>query len=98
MAVAGHRKGGQAVRGPPVTPSARRYASRVGLGLPSPPAPRARRRRLRPAAESSPAEPERAPETDRKSTRLNSSHVKISYAVFCLKKKNTPVLQSPSKV
>src|SRR5690606_41970574 len=27
-------------------------------------------------------------EQDRKSTRLNSSHVKISYAVFCLKKKN----------
>src|SRR5690625_5873720 len=27
-------------------------------------------------------------ETDRKSTRLNSSHVAISYAVFCLKKKN----------
>src|SRR5690625_7237756 len=26
--------------------------------------------------------------TDRKSTRLNSSHVAISYAVFCLKKKN----------
>src|SRR5690606_41572600 len=26
---------------------------------------------------------------DRKSTRLNSSHVKISYAVFCLEKKNT---------
>src|SRR5215475_12830333 len=26
--------------------------------------------------------------TDRKSTRLNSSHVKISYAVFCLKKNN----------
>src|SRR5690606_39642299 len=30
---------------------------------------------------------------DRKSTRLNSSHVKISYAVFCLKKK--PPLISP---
>src|SRR5690606_36290174 len=30
---------------------------------------------------------------DRKSTRLNSSHVKISYAVFCLKKK-TPVATS----
>src|SRR5437867_7181675 len=30
---------------------------------------------------------------DRKSTRLNSSHRTISYAVFCLKKKNT--LQSP---
>src|SRR6266480_7105495 len=30
---------------------------------------------------------------DRKSTRLNSSHMSISYAVFCLKKKNnTPAL------
>src|SRR5690625_6574444 len=29
------------------------------------------------------------PRLDRKSTRLNSSHVAISYAVFCLKKKNT---------
>src|SRR3712207_7650092 len=28
-------------------------------------------------------------ERDRKSTRLNSSHANISYAVFCLKKKNT---------
>src|SRR5256885_8796705 len=28
---------------------------------------------------------------DRKSTRLNSSHLVISYAVFCLKKKNTPL-------
>src|SRR5437868_9451980 len=30
-------------------------------------------------------------EEDRKSTRLNSSHVSISYAVFCLKKNNTMV-------
>src|SRR5436309_7346595 len=30
---------------------------------------------------------------DRKSTRLNSSHVKISYAVFCLKKKNARVIE-----
>src|SRR5690554_7167287 len=29
---------------------------------------------------------------DRKSTRLNSSHVRISYAVFCLKKKNCPLM------
>src|SRR3712207_7573204 len=29
---------------------------------------------------------------DRKSTRLNSSHANISYAVFCLKKKNTFLL------
>src|SRR3712207_7953298 len=28
---------------------------------------------------------------DRKSTRLNSSHANISYAVFCLKKKNIPI-------
>src|SRR3712207_8794952 len=31
------------------------------------------------------------PGLDRKSTRLNSSHANISYAVFCLKKKNTSV-------
>src|SRR5437870_5342927 len=31
--------------------------------------------------------PSRIGRTDRKSTRLNSSHVAISYAVFCLKKK-----------
>src|SRR2546426_10430688 len=30
------------------------------------------------------------PKTDRKSTRLNSSHLVISYAVFCLKKKKEP--------
>src|SRR5690349_22167631 len=30
---------------------------------------------------------------DRKSTRLNSSHVEISYAVFCLKKKNKKDIQ-----
>src|SRR5438874_5063536 len=32
---------------------------------------------------------------DRKSTRLNSSHVEISYAVFCLKKKKLPPAESP---
>src|SRR5690554_784762 len=32
-------------------------------------------------------DPLRRPQQDRKSTRLNSSHVRISYAVFCLKKK-----------
>src|SRR5437868_10770123 len=37
----------------------------------------------------------RGPRTrDRKSTRLNSSHVSISYAVFCLKKKKTIRLKS----
>src|SRR3989442_74638 len=33
---------------------------------------------------------------DRKSTRLNSSHVRISYAVFCLKKKKTHTEQPPN--
>src|SRR5690606_38104142 len=35
-------------------------------------------------------------EQDRKSTRLNSSHVKISYAVFCLKKKSSYNVDSTS--
>src|SRR5688572_31706867 len=35
-----------------------------------------------------PADPTGSDPVDRKSTRLNSSHSQISYAVFCLKKKN----------
>src|SRR2546426_9392599 len=34
------------------------------------------------------------PSGDRKSTRLNSSHLVISYAVFCLKKKKKKILHS----
>src|SRR3712207_8638006 len=37
----------------------------------------------------SPLRIEEVASIDRKSTRLNSSHANISYAVFCLKKKNT---------
>src|SRR5688572_31813666 len=37
----------------------------------------------------------RDPMGDRKSTRLNSSHSQISYAVFCLKKKNITNLANP---
>src|SRR5207249_11549412 len=37
------------------------------------------------------------PERDRKSTRLNSSHVSISYAVFCLKKKKIKKKKSQTK-
>src|SRR5947209_13939617 len=40
---------------------------------------------LRPGADGRPSS------VDRKSTRLNSSHANISYAVFCLKKKNTTI-------
>src|SRR5204862_7088624 len=39
-------------------------------------------------AGNSQQKPSRGGGRDRKSTRLNSSHVEISYAVFCLKKKN----------
>src|SRR2546430_10128643 len=35
------------------------------------------------------------PQRDRKSTRLNSSHSQISYAVFCLKKKKTRTRNAP---
>src|SRR2546430_4430033 len=45
--------------------------------------PGVQRAQGRPDAEAGAHEP------DRKSTRLNSSHSQISYAVFCLKKKNT---------
>src|SRR3712207_8351142 len=37
---------------------------------------------------------QRAAALDRKSTRLNSSHANISYAVFCLKKKKKPAHRS----
>src|SRR3712207_8653370 len=55
------------------------------------PEDRSRRPCLRLDARASPSETY-APESrskDRKSTRLNSSHANISYAVFCLKKKKT---------
>src|SRR2546430_12509188 len=38
--------------------------------------------------------PAHADDVDRKSTRLNSSHSQISYAVFCLKKKKTKKTES----
>src|SRR5690625_6634871 len=38
------------------------------------------------------------PRGDRKSTRLNSSHVAISYAVFCLKKKTATEVEPNSKM
>src|SRR3712207_7183694 len=59
--------------GAPRAPAGRARPAR----RPAPRSPAGRRRRRRPA-------PHRR---DRKSTRLNSSHANISYAVFCLKKK-----------
>src|SRR5207253_11136348 len=48
-----------------------------------------RRHRWQPTSATSPILV--SPPSDRKSTRLNSSHVAISYAVFCLKKKTLDV-------
>src|SRR3712207_8850960 len=57
-------------------------------------APAARRRSTRKASRGA-MEPSR----DRKSTRLNSSHANISYAVFCLKKKKKNKTQyQPSQI
>src|SRR5256885_9701033 len=42
---------------------------------------------FRPATHSKGCAPDKKERKDRKSTRLNSSHLVISYAVFCLKKK-----------
>src|SRR3712207_8694885 len=65
------------------------------------PRPRGRRPRTRRAGETGPAvtgrpkparRAPRAPQ-DRKSTRLNSSHANISYAVFCLKKKKNTYIK-----
>src|SRR5688500_20352101 len=59
-------------------------------GRPAPPS-RAPASAARPRRRPSPASSGgcRRPRRDRKSTRLNSSHLVISYAVFCLKKKKT---------
>src|SRR5690625_6979554 len=62
-----------------------------GAGLPGRRGPLAlRRARQRPARALD-------QQRDRKSTRLNSSHVAISYAVFCLKKKKKKSKQNTNK-
>src|SRR5207249_10304449 len=70
--------------------TAMRFGSRVGLALAPQCATDTTRAPM--AAVTAPA----TAAIDRKSTRLNSSHVSISYAVFCLKKKrynSEPVLR-----
>src|SRR5690606_41954497 len=70
---------------PPTAIQARRVRRRFRVSSSRRPrSPSAQVRTAGPA--SRPASPPGSAE-DRKSTRLNSSHVKISYAVFCLKKK-----------
>src|SRR3712207_8258527 len=48
--------------------------------------------RIHARATARPRRAARGGRTDRKSTRLNSSHANISYAVFCLNKKNKQVV------
>src|SRR5690606_42161484 len=67
----------------PISPGGRRTVDGAGAVHPA----RAPARAGRPLARRGAGRPGRARGADRKSTRLNSSHVKISYAVFCLKKK-----------
>src|SRR5438067_10688917 len=58
----------------------------------------ARRRDRDPAHDHDRAVADGHERRDRKSTRLNSSHVSISYAVFCLKKKKKTKLSNHSSV
>src|SRR5690625_5869669 len=96
---------GKYIAVPPVawdSRSARRVARTCASGSPTPPssctttsALRLARGAIASTTASSEADQEEIPTrsllavVDRKSTRLNSSHVAISYAVFCLKKKTS---------
>src|SRR5256885_7211149 len=57
------------------------------------PPPRRQPGQIAPSAVSGAPPCRRAGNLDRKSTRLNSSHLVISYAVFCLKKKKTQIVR-----
>src|SRR2546427_8860889 len=57
----------------------------------APPRRRVRRRGSRGRGPTTPPDRYRTGCSDRKSTRLNSSHSQISYAVFCLKKKKEAI-------
>src|SRR5215471_13894805 len=83
----GHRHAARSRAG--VGPPARRPRPPLPAEQPKGTAARLRRaqRDPHPVYLRSPAERGPAGSRDRKSTRLNSSHVEISYAVFCLKKK-----------
>src|SRR5437870_9773915 len=73
-------------RSTPANPPSAVRRARIGVGIPAPTlaiAPFISNR-------SSPLPTRITRPGDRKSTRLNSSHVAISYAVFCLKKKKHP--------
>src|SRR2546422_6774946 len=76
-----------AVRGPVRSPSQARFRDRPQL-VPDDVVVRGEEHEGPDRGEEARRGPSRAGREDRKSTRLNSSHGYISYAVFCLKKKN----------
>src|SRR3712207_8670649 len=97
------RGSGPGDRRPPQPLPARRPGGRAAHGPPAPRARRALRRQVLRGAGEAPGilrpwtcSTNPAPRADRKSTRLNSSHANISYAVFCLKKKKN--IQKVDKV
>src|SRR3712207_8359823 len=65
------------------TPCSTRFGMKLSSGL---------RGRALPALQRLDAGDVATDDLDRKSTRLNSSHANISYAVFCLKKKNNNIM------
>src|SRR5699024_12568424 len=88
------------IRPPPLPnlfPYTTLFRSRPAAGLRAQPRAAAAGRRNRSAHRQSPASAAASTATDRKSTRLNSSHVSSSYAVFCLKKKKTVTSRSESR-
>src|SRR5256885_4770467 len=74
-----------ATRGRRRRPGADRTLQRTEAATPTPAADRP------PATLAAPGTGRRGAAGDRKSTRLNSSHLVISYAVFCLQKKHAPM-------
>src|SRR3712207_8173213 len=80
--------GSRLLGAPPVLLPAALRDSRLPLRRPAVGRPRQPQPMLGPATTWA-HRPLTASPQDRKSTRLNSSHANISYAVFCLKKKNT---------
>src|SRR5690625_7054745 len=81
-----HRAGGG--QGPLASPEGLPLAREAGLAGTGPRLSLLPQLRRPPRPAPAAAAPDGRP-GDRKSTRLNSSHVAISYAVFCLKKKKT---------
>src|SRR6266498_4520908 len=86
------RPGGRRGRRCRSTGSTTPQGGRASARPPCPPRTRGPRATVR-AGSPSRASAARRPARDRKSTRLNSSHVRISYAVFCLKKKKKKIFK-----